>query len=214
TAVIWYVLAMLCLIILRRREPELFRPYKVPSYPWLPIFVAVLSGIAGCLYAWANVQVIVPTAILYLAAGIWYAVWARRKVLPVAPEEVAARLAQQLAVADAPATEVHVAAAGSGSVVSRGTGSIRQIQTILERISAPFLLIGILSLVWMILRARGIVPGVFSEAAEVTSITAIWVVLFLVVSAVGLLSTRNNAGDRSLSGSRSATEKPDHLLQR
>jgi len=204
TAVIWYVLAMFCLIILRRREPELFRPYKVPSYPGLPVFVAVLSAIAGGLYAWANVQVLLPTAILYAAAGIWYAVWARRKVLPVAPEEVAARIAQQLAVAEAPPAEAHAAAAVSGSVVSRGTGPIlmpadplysRQVQTILERIAGPFLLIGILSLVWMILRARGIVPGVFSEKAEVTSIIALWSVLFFVVSAVGLLSTRNQSGD-------------------
>jgi ethanolamine permease len=204
TAVIWYVLAMFCLIILRRREPELFRPYKVPSYPGLPVFVAVLSAIAGCLYAWANVQVLLPTAILYVAAGIWYAVWARRKVLPVAPEEVAARIAQQLAVVEAPAAEAHAAAAASGSVVSRGTGPIlmpadplhsRQVQTILERIAGPFLLMGILSLIWMILRARGIVPSVFSEKAEVTSIIALWSVLFFVVSAVGLLSTRNQRGD-------------------
>jgi len=33
-------------------------------------FVAVLSGIAGCLYVWSNVQVILPTAALYVAAGI------------------------------------------------------------------------------------------------------------------------------------------------
>ena len=44
TAVIWYVLAMVCLMILRRKEPELFRPYKVPAYPSLPMFVAVLVG--------------------------------------------------------------------------------------------------------------------------------------------------------------------------
>lgn len=204
TAVIWYVLAMLCLIVLRRREPELFRPYKVPSYPWLPVFVAVLSAIAGCLYAWVNVQVIVPTVILYVAAGIWYALWARRKVLPVAPEEVAARIAQQLAVAEGSPAEAHAAAAASGSVVSRGTGPIlmpadplysRQVQTILERISGPFLLIGILSLLWMILRARGIVPGILSEKAEVTCVIALWSVLFFMVSAVGLLSTRSQGND-------------------
>jgi ethanolamine permease len=62
TAVTWYVLAMVCLMILRRKEPELFRPYRVPAYPSLPVFVAVLSGIAGCLYVWSNVQVILPTA--------------------------------------------------------------------------------------------------------------------------------------------------------
>ena len=61
-----------------------------------------------------------------------------------------------------------------------------------RRIPVRSVRIGILSLVWMILRARGIVPGVFSEKAEVTSVIALWSVLFFVVSAVGLLSTRNN----------------------
>src|SRR5215467_12475804 len=38
TAVIWYALAMVCLLMLRQKEPELFRPYRVPAYPWLPCF--------------------------------------------------------------------------------------------------------------------------------------------------------------------------------
>jgi uncharacterized membrane protein len=111
-------------------------------------------------------------------------------VLPVAPEEVAARIAQQLAAAG-----VQASTAGSRSSITRGTTSSRQMQTILERISAPFLLIGILSLLWMILRARGIVPGVFSEKAEVMSVIALWSVLFFVVSAVGFLSTRSQGND-------------------
>ena len=40
-AVIWYVLAMMCLLILRRKEPALARPYLTPVYPWMPIFVAL-----------------------------------------------------------------------------------------------------------------------------------------------------------------------------
>ena len=42
-AVIWYVLAMVCLFVLRRKEPGLFRPYQTPAFPWLPLFVALLS---------------------------------------------------------------------------------------------------------------------------------------------------------------------------
>ena len=79
TAVIWYVLAMLCLIVLRRKEPALLRLYRVPMYPAMPIFVAVLSAIAGFLYVWSNVQVILPTAVLYAAAGIWYATLGTKK---------------------------------------------------------------------------------------------------------------------------------------
>ena len=202
TAVIWYVLAMLCLIVLRRKEPALFRPYKVPAYPWMPVFVAVLSAMAGCLYVWSNVQVIIPTALLYLAAILWYVLWARRKVLPVAPEEVAARIAGELAGKQSTPAEANVVAAASGSgFVARATAPIfvpadplysRQIQSMLERIAGPVLLAGILSLVWMILRARDIVPGVFSERAEVTSVTLLWALLFVVVSAVGLMSARNH----------------------
>jgi ethanolamine permease len=87
-AVIWYVLAMICLFVLRRKEPLLFRPYRVPAFPWLPGFVAVLAAVAGYLYGRLNVQVLLPLGALYAAAGIWYAVRGRHDVLATAPEEV------------------------------------------------------------------------------------------------------------------------------
>jgi hypothetical protein len=68
----------------------------------------------------------------------------------------------------------------------------QQMQTALERIAAPALVAGILSLVWMILRARGTVRGVFSEATEVAAITLLWGFLFVLVSAIGLMSARNH----------------------
>ena len=184
TAVIWYVMAMICLIVLRRKEPALFRPYKVPAYPWMPIFVAVLSGIAGCVYVWSNVQVLIPTAALYLAAGVWYVLWARRKVLAVAPEEVAARIAEKLTREEA-VSERRVVAASDPRYS-------RQLQGTIERIAAPILLLGILSLLWMILRASGIAPALVSETAEVSAATTLWALLFVLLSAVGLMSARNH----------------------
>ncbi len=200
TAVIWYVLAMLSLIVLRRKEPALLRPYRVPVYPAMPIFVAVLSGIAGSLYMWSNVQVILPTAVLYVAAGIWYALWARKKVLAVAPEEVAARIAEELARKESGAADARAGSETSaGGVISRATGPIlmpvdpmyaRQLEGVLGRVTGPLLGAGILSLFWMILRANGVVGGLFSEALEVTFVIALWALLFVLVSAVGLMSTR------------------------
>jgi len=201
TAVIWYVLAMLSLIVLRRKEPSLLRPYSVPVYPAMPIFVAVLSAIAGFLYVWSNVQVILPTALLYVAAGIWYALWARKKVLAVAPEEVAARIAEELGRKESGTADARAASATSaGGVISRAAAPIlmpvdplyaSQLQGVLGRITGPLLGLGILSLIWMILRARGVVSGRFSEALEVTLVSALWTLLFVLVSAVGLMSTRN-----------------------
>jgi len=201
TAVTWYVLAIVCLMILRRKEPELFRPYRVPVYPSLPVFVAVLAAIAGCLYAWSNVQVILPTAALYAAAVIWYLLWARKKVLAVAPEEVAARIVAEV-TREQSVAEPKAAIAGieESGFVARATAPIlmpadplysKQIQTALERITGPALGVGILSLVWMILRARGVVRGLLPEATEVALITVLWGLLFVLVSAVGLMSARN-----------------------
>jgi ethanolamine permease len=203
TAVIWYVMAMFCLLVLRRREPALFRPYKVPAYPWIPVFVALLSAIAAALYIWVNVQIILPAALLYAAAGIWYAVWAHKRVLSVAPEEVAARLAEALARRQQQPSALQAGAAREtgSSIVAHATAPIampadplysRQLQRLLERVAGPLLLTGILSLVWMMLRALGAVSAAFSEAAEVTAVTALWGLLFLLVSAVGLMSARNH----------------------
>jgi ethanolamine permease len=203
TAVIWYVLAMICLIVLRRKEPELSRPYKVPAYPALPIFVAALSAITGCLYIWSNVQVIVPTIVLYVAAILWYGLWARKRVLPVAPEEVAARIADMLEHQQSAPEEVHVAAATTPmrGFIAHATAPIlmpadplysRQLQSALERMAGPIFLIGILSLFWMILRARNVVPAIFSETTELTLVTLLWAFLFVLVSAVGLLSARHH----------------------
>jgi hypothetical protein len=67
-----------------------------------------------------------------------------------------------------------------------------QLQTIFERVAGPLLLAGILSLVWMILRARGTLSGLLSEANEVACVIVLWTVLFVLVSAIGLMSARNH----------------------
>src|SRR5207247_2177170 len=139
TAVIWYVLAMICLFVLRRKEPDLFRPYHTPVFPWLPAFVIFVSIFAGYLYGWANVQVILPTITLYVAAGAWYLLRGRHTVLTTAPEEVAARIASKLALSDS--------ASGSGANKLQKGGQRLQA---LESLTAVILGIGIFSLVWMV----------------------------------------------------------------
>ena len=181
TAVIWYVLAMACLLVLRRKEPGLFRPYQTPVFPWLVVFVGLLAAFAGYLYAWVNVQVIVPAAILYVAAAIWYAVRGRNTVLNAAPEEVAARIAQKLMLHDQ-----GLAAGMNGPPDLPITKTPPGLQ---DYITAGVLLAGLLSLVWMVVRATNVLPGP-AGAMEVAAVGAIWVVLFLLVSLVGLQSTQ------------------------
>jgi ethanolamine permease len=91
TALIWYILAMLCLFLLRRREPRLFHAYRTPVTRVLPVMVVVLAVFAAATYSVINVQVIPLTAALYAVALGYYGLWARRRIQTAAPEELAAR---------------------------------------------------------------------------------------------------------------------------
>jgi ethanolamine permease len=93
-ALIWYVLAMVCLFILRRRDPHMPRPYKVPFYPVLPALVLLMSLFAGgaYLYYWRDKPVVFwLTLILYAVGLAYYLGFARRQLISAAPEELAAR---------------------------------------------------------------------------------------------------------------------------
>lgn len=48
-AIVMYIISLLCLFQLRRTEPELDRPFRVPGYPVVPIVALVLSVV--CLGA-------------------------------------------------------------------------------------------------------------------------------------------------------------------
>lgn len=175
-AVIWYVLAMICLFVLRRKEPELFRPYRTPAFPWLPGFVALLAALAGYLFVRVNVQVLAPIASLYAAAAIWYVFRGRHDVLDTAPEEVATRIAEKLAQRERE----------EKSTVKETTHLPTHA---IEHATGVVLFIGLLSLVWMVARAANLIGGAVTPL-EVWSVTAVWIVLFSLVSYLGFFSTR------------------------
>ncbi len=181
TAVLWYVAAMICLFVLRWKEPHMARPYKVPIYPVMPSFIALLSLFAAYLYGGLNVQILLPTGVLYAAAALWYWVWARKMVLPFAPEEVAARIAQELARRQGGlADQVPAPCPASPAYVW------------LERITGLGLVLGLVSVSWILLGAKGVLPVARSESAEVLGTIIVWSALFILVSVVGLLSTRKS----------------------
>jgi amino acid transporter len=85
------VLAMVCLVILRRREPHLFLSYRAPVARLLPIAVVVLSLFAAWVYLGIDVNVLPLTLFLYVIGLGYYGAWARRRIQTAAPEELAAR---------------------------------------------------------------------------------------------------------------------------
>jgi ethanolamine permease len=96
TALIWYVLAMICLFILRVREPQMPRPYKVPLYPLLPALVMGMSLFAAGVYGWLQKEIVLwLTLIMYAAGLIYYFAFGRTRLKSAAPEELAARAARE-----------------------------------------------------------------------------------------------------------------------
>jgi amino acid transporter len=103
TALLWYALAMMCLVILRVKAPDLPRPYKAPFYPFLPILVAGMSLFAAALCVWypsaeleshswlSDYVVLWLTLAMYTVGLLYYFGYARTRLVRAAPEELAAR---------------------------------------------------------------------------------------------------------------------------
>jgi ethanolamine permease len=99
TALIWYVLAMVCLFVLRRLDPHMPRPFKVPLYPVLPALVLAMSLFAGGIYAWYYHDkpiILWLTLIMYTLGLGYYLAFARRHLVSAAPEELAARAGHEV----------------------------------------------------------------------------------------------------------------------
>src|SRR5262245_55159060 len=92
TALVWYALAMACLFLLRWKEPDMPRPYRVPLYPVLPALVLVMSLFAAGVYGWLNMPVVLWLTLAMYGVGLaYYVVVARGRLISAAPEELAAR---------------------------------------------------------------------------------------------------------------------------
>ncbi len=93
-AVISYIMMMLSAIVLRKKEPNLHRPYKVPGYPltpYLALILAILALFAGFFYA---PKVILWTALVYAVFVVYFWLYSRHHLVAKAPEEEFAIVAQ------------------------------------------------------------------------------------------------------------------------
>ena len=79
-SLVWYILAMFCLLVLRRRTPEMFADYRAPFGPLLPVAVIVMSLFTLGVFAGIKVNVLPLGAALYAAGFGYYLLAARRRV--------------------------------------------------------------------------------------------------------------------------------------
>jgi ethanolamine permease len=81
-AVSLYILAMAALFALRRKEPDLPRPFRAPAYPWFPSVALVLSVASLVALAVYNPGIGAVFAGLLLAGVIFYLARVRGRVDP------------------------------------------------------------------------------------------------------------------------------------
>jgi ethanolamine permease len=199
TALVWYVLAVGCLFVLRRKEPALARPYRVPVYPWLPIFVVLLSVLAGYYYAFYNRNILWWTLALYAGAVVYFFAYGQHHIEERAPEEVAARQAQE-------ATRVKAPSSSEGRNWTR-----------LEWLAAVSLGIVAAALLLVLGMAYDIVDdGIIPTGTAIGLLIGFLGAALIAVSAVALVEVRKRVSGTTAWSQwvRSATNAPDVVAQR
>lgn len=155
TALIWYLLGIYCLFALRKKEPQLKRPYRVPLFPVLPAVTAALTLFALIMYAVVQVNIIPHTIAAYVIALVYFWLYSSKRLEQAAPEEASARKAKE---------------DGIGEQVEFDAK-----WTLFDKATAAILVLVAISLVWMSARAMGL-PAMASEAVEVSAVAILFTV--------------------------------------
>ena len=72
-----YIISMVSLLVLRRKEPELERPFRVPFYPWSPYIALVIAGIALLAITVYNAQLALIYFAILLVTYLWFRLLSR-----------------------------------------------------------------------------------------------------------------------------------------
>jgi ethanolamine permease len=75
-----YALSMAALFALRRREPDLARPFRAIAYPWFPATALALALVALAAMVWTNRGVALIYAGILAAAGVYWKLGGARRV--------------------------------------------------------------------------------------------------------------------------------------
>ena len=72
-----YIISMVSLLVLRKKEPELERPFRVPLYPFAPIVALVIAGVAlVAITVYNPILALIYVGILGISYG-WFRVFYR-----------------------------------------------------------------------------------------------------------------------------------------
>jgi ethanolamine permease len=89
-ALITYIVMMMAYIRLKRREPDLERPYKAPGgviMPAIAMVIAIISLFAGIVYTTVTRWTIIWTIVAFLLGMAYFWLYSRHRLVAEAPEE-------------------------------------------------------------------------------------------------------------------------------
>jgi APA family basic amino acid/polyamine antiporter len=76
--ILFYVLLVVAVIVLRRKRPDLPRPFRTPGYPILPLFYATVGAVLIAVLLAGNPRTTWPGYLLVLTGVPVYFAWRRR----------------------------------------------------------------------------------------------------------------------------------------
>ena len=71
-----YVVSMIAVIVLRKKEPELQRPFRVPFYPSFPVIALVIASVALLAVIVYNLMI---AAVYVVIIGLCFGIFNTRK---------------------------------------------------------------------------------------------------------------------------------------
>ncbi|MEO6229287.1 MAG: ethanolamine permease [Ferruginibacter sp.] len=71
-AIALYIFAMITVLVLRKKEPEMVRPFKVPLYPYFPIIALTIAVISLIAMITLNVKLSIIFFAILALAYIWF----------------------------------------------------------------------------------------------------------------------------------------------
>lgn len=73
-----YIISMLALLRLRKNEPHLVRPFKVPLYPLFPLIALVIASIALVAMSWYNPELLAIYLGIMLLSYLYFVYFVRK----------------------------------------------------------------------------------------------------------------------------------------
>ena len=78
--ILFYVLLVIAVIVLRRKRPDLARPFRAPAYPFLPLLYAAAGVLLIAILLVANPRTTWPGYAIVATGVPVYFLWRRRAV--------------------------------------------------------------------------------------------------------------------------------------